>query len=77
MQYDKPITYAGIDGFRYSPRGDFLNEMPECFCINKIRDALVQPNGCMYSGALDLTDCLGEKVDSEDFNAWIIKDTSL
>jgi len=58
LQYDKPITYAGIDGYRYSPRGDFLNEMPECFCINKIRDALVQPNGCMYSGALDLTDCL-------------------
>lgn len=67
--YDKRVTYNGINGFRYSIRDNFLNDMSDCFCINKIKDALVEDNGCLYSGALDLTECTGEER-SEDFNAW-------
>lgn len=61
MFWDERVTYNGIRGYRYSIRDNFLNDMPDCFCINKIKDALVDDNGCLYPGALDLTECLGEK----------------
>lgn len=66
------MTYNGIRGYRYSIRDDFLNDIPDCFCIDKIKDALTDDIGCLYSGALDLTECLGEMNDSKDFNEWIL-----
>ncbi|CRL06919.1 CLUMA_CG019584, isoform A [Clunio marinus] len=60
--YDEEINYNGIRGFRYSIRNNFLNEMPDCFCIDKIKGALTENSGCLYPGALDLTDCLDAPV---------------
>lgn len=68
-------SYNGIDALRYSARDDFLKNMPSCFCINKIKGALTQDapgrEGCLLSGALDLTECLGEN-GLKDFNEWIL-----
>jgi hypothetical protein len=30
--------------------------------VDKIFNGISQPNGCLYEGALDLTDCLGAPV---------------
>lgn len=60
LVWDERVTYSGIRGYRYSARDNFLNDMPDCFCIDKIKDALTDDAGCLYSGALDLTECLGE-----------------
>lgn len=73
LVWDKRTTYSGIKGYRYSIRNDFLNNMPDCFCIDKIKDALTDDIGCLYSGALDLTECLGEQINSKDFNEWTFK----
>lgn len=57
--WDKKVNYQGIGGYRYSSGNDFLNEMPDCFCTGKT--TLTDANGCLYPGALDLTECLGKK----------------
>lgn len=59
--YDERVSFNGIRAYRYSSRDNFLNRMDKCFCIDKIKGALVEETGCLYSGALDLTDCLGKK----------------
>ena len=60
LVYDYKTEYNGIAAYRYSTRDDFLNSMEKCFCINKINGSLVEEDGCLYSGALDLTECLGK-----------------
>ena len=60
--YDKKTSYNGIPAYRYSTGENFLNDIPNCFCVNKIKDALVEDDGCLYPGALDLSECLGEKI---------------
>lgn len=62
--FEKKTTYEGIPGFRYKVGDNFLNNIGscygnDCFCINKINGSLRDESGCLYSGALDLTDCLG------------------
>lgn len=59
--YDGTTSYNGINAYRYSHGQNFLNEFSDCFCINKIKDALTDDKGCLYPGALDLSECLGKK----------------
>ena len=64
--YQDQTEYKGIPGYRYETRENFLTDIGpcygnECFCIDKISGALKEDNGCLYSGALDLTECLGLK----------------
>lgn len=61
--YQNETEYKGIPGYRYETRDNFLNNIGpchgnECFCIDKISGALKEENGCLYSGAIDLTECL-------------------
>lgn len=63
--YDGETKFNGIPGYHYVTKPNFLNEIgPEyatdCFCVDKIKGALGREDGCLYSGALDLTDCIGE-----------------
>nr|QGW50718.1 sensory neuron membrane protein s3 [Propsilocerus akamusi] len=65
--YDNKIKYEGIEGYRYSTRDNFLSEVgpqygTECFCVNKIKNALTNDDGCLYPGAIDLTECLDAPV---------------
>jgi hypothetical protein len=66
--YEKKIVYDGIPGYRYKIGNNFLNDLDDCFCTDKIKGTLKHDDGCLYSGALDLYDCLG-KFNSKDFNA--------
>lgn len=74
--WDEESNYRGIGGFRYSTRDNFLNNIPNCFCINKIKDALTDDAGCLYPGAIDLSECLGmankrfQRVDI--FQSWFL-----
>lgn len=61
--YEKEVKYKGIPGYRYITKDNFLNEIGQCygndcFCVDKISGALKEDDGCLYSGALDLTECL-------------------
>jgi lysosome membrane protein 2 len=61
--FERKVTYDGIPGFRYQTRENFLNQIGscygnDCFCVNKINGSLRNDDGCLYSGAIDLTDCL-------------------
>lgn len=60
LRWEQETNYRGINGYRYSVTQDFLNQLDDCFCINKIKDALTDEKGCLYPGALDLSDCVGE-----------------
>lgn len=65
MFYEKDIKYKGITGMRYTLGDNFLNNIgPEyhndCFCVNQIANVMKRKNGCLYSGALDLSQCLGD-----------------
>jgi lysosome membrane protein 2 len=62
--YKEKVTYKGIAGFRYVTKDNFLNDIGpnygnECFCVDKIAGALKHEDGCLYSGAIDLSECLG------------------
>lgn len=62
LHFDKEQEYEGINGYKFSVRGSFLTEIGpdhsnECFCVNKQPKAIVQSNGCLYRGALDLFNC--------------------
>lgn len=35
--------------------------MANCFCVNKIKGALTDDVGCLYPGALDLSECTGKR----------------
>lgn len=59
--YDGTTSYNGINAYRYSNGENFLNQFSDCFCIDKIKGALTDDNGCLYPGALDLSECLGKK----------------
>lgn len=66
IHYQRKHDYKGIPGFRFVIGDDFLNEIgPEygnqCFCINHIDNVIVQDNGCLHPGALDLSSCLGKR----------------
>jgi hypothetical protein len=67
LKWKEETSYRGIRGFRYSITDEFLNNLDQCFCINKIKDALTDESGCLYPGAIDLSDCLGKF--RKDFNA--------
>jgi lysosome membrane protein 2 len=61
--YQGKTTYDGIPGYRYQTRDNFLNQIGscygnDCFCVNKINGSLRNDDGCLYSGAIDLTECL-------------------
>jgi CD36 family len=58
--YEKKIVYDGIPGYRYKIGNNFLNELDDCFCTDRIKGTLKHDDGCLYSGAIDLYDCLGE-----------------
>ncbi|CAO1333390.1 unnamed protein product [Diamesa hyperborea] len=65
--YDGETKFNGIPGYHYVTKQNFLNEIgPEyatdCFCVDKIKGALGREDGCLYSGALDLTDCIDAPV---------------
>lgn len=68
LRWEQETNYRGINGYRYSVTQDFLNRLDDCFCINKIKDALTDDRGCLYPGALDLSDCVGE------LRWWLIED---
>ncbi|XP_055685790.1 sensory neuron membrane protein 2 [Lutzomyia longipalpis] len=64
LEYDGEAEYEGIPGFKYVASPSFIAEIgPEynnsCFCINQIPGGIVQENGCMYPGAVDLSPCQG------------------
>lgn len=64
LYYQRETKYKGIPGFRYVTRG-FLNEIGpeyanECFCVDRLVNVTKKKNGCLYSGALDLSECIGE-----------------
>lgn len=64
MYYQKDIKYEGIPALRYVMGDTFLNNIGpeyqnECFCVNKLMNIIKRKNGCLYPGALDLTQCLG------------------
>lgn len=63
MFYEGKTNYKGIPGYRYQTRDNFLNQIGtsygnDCFCVNKINGSLRNDDGCLYSGAIDLTECL-------------------
>lgn len=63
--FQSEIQYHGIPGYRYSIGENFINDIgPEynndCFCVDKLTNVIKRRNGCLYTGALDLTTCLGE-----------------
>ncbi|XP_063697412.1 sensory neuron membrane protein 2 isoform X5 [Culicoides brevitarsis] len=65
LVYYKEGEYRNIPSFQY--RTLFLNQIGqeygnECFCINQIPKAIVQKNGCLFRGALDLTSCLNANI---------------
>lgn len=35
--YEKKIDYDGIPGFRYKIGNNFLNDLDECFCTDRIK----------------------------------------
>lgn len=57
MFYAERSSYQGIPAHRYTINNNFLNDMPDCFCVNLIKDALTDDRGCLYPGAIDLTQC--------------------
>ena len=62
MFYKEESNYQGIPAYRYATNDNFLNDMPECFCVDKIKDALTDYRGCLYPGAIDLTQCFGKQI---------------
>jgi lysosome membrane protein 2 len=61
------MEYKGIPGYRYETKADFIAELDPkyktgCFCVDKVFNGITKPNGCLYSGAMDLTNCLGAPV---------------
>ncbi|XP_055909082.1 sensory neuron membrane protein 2 isoform X1 [Eupeodes corollae] len=65
--YQGDVAYKGIPGFRYSIGDNFLNDIGpeysnECFCVDKLTNVIKRKNGCLYSGAMDLTTCLDAPV---------------
>lgn len=65
MFYEKDVNFEGITGLRYTMGDNFLNNVGpeyqnECFCVNKMINVIKRKNGCLYPGALDLTQCLGK-----------------
>lgn len=67
MKFTEESDYKGIPALRYEVSDTFLKYVgPEygtdCFCPNMIPNAIVKPNGCLYSGALDLMPCIGKFV---------------
>lgn len=66
LYYQRETKYKGIPGFRYVTRG-FLNEIGpeyanECFCVDRLVNVTKKKNGCLYSGALDLSECIDAPV---------------
>lgn len=63
VHYHDTMKYEGIPGYRYITRDDFLNQLDgefgqDCFCLNEAKaPGLVKPNGCLYRGAMDLSNC--------------------
>lgn len=65
--YQGDVVYKGIPGYRYSIGDNFLNDIgPEysngCFCVDKLTNVIKRKNGCLYSGAMDLSTCLDAPV---------------
>ncbi|XP_073836371.1 sensory neuron membrane protein 2 isoform X2 [Musca autumnalis] len=65
--YQKEIQYKGIPGYRYSIGENFINDIGpehdnECFCVDKLTNVIKRKNGCLYAGAMDLTNCLDAPV---------------
>ncbi|XP_059614472.1 sensory neuron membrane protein 2 [Phlebotomus argentipes] len=64
LEFNGEAEYEGIPGFKYAASPYFLDQIgPEynnsCFCVNQIPGGIVQENGCLYPGALDLSPCQG------------------
>ena len=64
--FESATNFKGIPAFSYSTQ-NFLNKIgpnfnSSCYCINKIEKALMQDDGCLYPGALDMTSCIGAPV---------------
>uniref|UniRef100_A0A182S8A7 Sensory neuron membrane protein 2 n=1 Tax=Anopheles maculatus TaxID=74869 RepID=A0A182S8A7_9DIPT len=69
-------SYEGIPALRYEIDGNFLHEIGpeygnECYCVNKIPKSIVKSNGCLYKGALDLSNCFG-KLNSGYFFTFVV-----
>lgn len=65
IYYKEKVNFNGISAYRFETRNDFLHDVGpeygnECFCIDKIPNVPSRPNGCLYSGAIDLSNCQGE-----------------
>lgn len=57
--FEKHVVYDSIPAYRYKIGSNFLNDLDDCFCTDKIKGTLKHEDGCLYNGALDLYDCLG------------------
>lgn len=62
MGYTEPTSFNGINAFRYTAKQSFMRNQDSCFCINATRGALLQDNGCLLPGALDLSQCVGAPI---------------
>lgn len=61
MQFDSEDSYENIPALKFVAADNFLKNQDRCFCMNGINGALTQADGCLFSGALDLSSCLGKK----------------
>lgn len=61
MQFDSEDSYENIPAFKFVAADNFLKNQDKCFCMDGITGALTQEDGCLFSGALDLSSCLGKK----------------
>lgn len=64
IYYQQKTAYNGIPALRFVTRDDFLNQIgpkygKDCFCTNIVQKIPIKADGCLYSGAMDLSPCLG------------------
>lgn len=67
VYFKKKVRFSGIEAYHFETESDFLEKIgPEfgdgCFCIDRIPNIPVQPNGCLYKGAMDLSTCQGKAI---------------
>lgn len=65
IHYKGKVNFVGIPAYHFETSDDFIRNVGpeygnECFCIDRISNVPSRPNGCLYSGAIDLTTCQGK-----------------
>lgn len=59
LRYQHDIEYEEIPGKRFALNEWFLDNHEGCFCLNNTK-GIVQENGCLLEGAMELYTCTGE-----------------